>query len=141
MAGLLVLTLGVGDAASQVKTESEQYLVKIAKSAPASTSRIAVRFSPFFQTFSRFLCTQFSQILVWMYTYIGVLFHLLGQALEALAIMCFVCNVDEDKEEEMAIFWQIFGHTGVEASDQVLLPVIYNYLAVLIHVLETLQAG
>jgi len=78
--GLLVLTLGVGDAASQIKTESEQYLVKIAKSAPASTSRIA--------------------------------------ALEALAIMCFVCNVDEDKEEEMANFWQIFGHVGVEASDQ-----------------------
>ena len=52
MAGLLVLTLGVGDAASQIKTESEQYLVKIAKSASASTSRIAVRFSPLFQNFS-----------------------------------------------------------------------------------------
>lgn len=67
-----------------------------------------------------------------------VLFRLLGQALEALAIMCFVCNVDEDKEEEMTIFWQIFGHAGVEASDQVLLPAIHNSLAVLIHVLKAL---
>ena len=67
-----------------------------------------------------------------------VLFYLLGQALEALAIMCFVCNVDEDKEEEMAIFWQIFGHAGAEASDQVLLPTIHNCLAVLIHVLKAL---
>lgn len=67
-----------------------------------------------------------------------MLSYLLGQALEALAIMCFVCNVDEDKEEEMANFWQIFGHAGVEASDQVLLTAIYNCLTVLIHVLKAL---
>lgn len=66
-----------------------------------------------------------------------VLFRLLWQALDALAIMCFVCNVDEDKEEQMAIFWQIFGHAGIETSDQVPLPVIHNCLAMLIPCLES----
>jgi len=44
MAGLLVLTLGTGDAALRVKEEVEQCLLKAANLAPSSNARVAVSF-------------------------------------------------------------------------------------------------
>lgn len=44
MAGLLVLTLGAGDATLRVKEEVEQCLLKAAKLASASSARVAVSF-------------------------------------------------------------------------------------------------
>jgi hypothetical protein len=44
LAGLLVVTLGTGDAALRVKEEVEQCLLKIANRAQSSNAKIAVSF-------------------------------------------------------------------------------------------------
>ncbi|KAG0583280.1 hypothetical protein KC19_3G123300 [Ceratodon purpureus] len=78
--GLLVLTLGTGDAALRVKEEVEQCLLKVANHAQSSNARIA--------------------------------------ALDAVAIITFVCNVAQDTKDTMAFLWRIICHNAHGDADQ-----------------------
>lgn len=78
--GLLVLTLGTGDAALQVKEEVEQWLLKVAYLAQSSNARIA--------------------------------------ALDAMAIISFVCNVAHDTKDMLAVLWRIICHNAHSDADQ-----------------------
>lgn len=78
--GLLVLTLGYGDAALRVKEEVYECLLKVAKLASSSNARVA--------------------------------------ALEALAIVTFVCNERQDTKDAMAFMWEIISHDSQKLGGQ-----------------------
>uniref|UniRef100_A0A7I4A9E2 Interferon-related developmental regulator N-terminal domain-containing protein n=1 Tax=Physcomitrium patens TaxID=3218 RepID=A0A7I4A9E2_PHYPA len=78
--GLLVLTLGAGDATLRVKEQVEPYLLKVANLASSSNARIS--------------------------------------ALDAVAIVTFVCNVARDTRDMMGFLWQIVCPTNDEADQK-----------------------
>lgn len=46
-------------------------------------------------------------------------FTLNGQALDAVAIITFVCNVAQDTKDAMAFLWRIICYNAHDDSDQV----------------------
>ena len=42
-----------------------------------------------------------------------------GQALDAVAIITFVCNVAQDTKDSMAFLWRIICHDALGEADQV----------------------